>query len=604
MVSGLMCGLIGIAGHSIAADDALSLRLLDLLKHRGPDHSLGVPLEDGWMGHTRLAVVDLSEHSNQPLVGDGDQTALVFNGEIYNFRELAERFQVSLDSQRSDTLLLWDLFRRVGVEKTLFYARGMFAFAFYEKNSKRLTLGRDQFGEKPLYWSKVGRGSVAFASELLPLKELLDSIGERVTLNRVAVDAYLALGYTPTPLTLLSNVSKLRPGHLLTFNTEDGSYVEKPLERQHYDVTSLSLRDLLSQAIAEQLQADVPVGTFLSGGLDSTTVTMLAREQRSELYTFSIGFELERFDESQWAQQAAHTLGTNHHAWVMTAQDAERVIGEVSASFADPLGDPSLLPTAFLSMKARESVTVALSGDGADELLFGYPRYRRFAELSKWDSAFFRSTASALIPVDGLLPARARRAVAALSSSPVDKYLHLVGYSPFLRGVVSHPLREWRQETHGWNFQKLRYEDLRDVDLKTYLCDDILPKVDRCAMAFSLETRAPFLDQRVVDWALHRNVGQEIDGRSGKASVRAILATRFPAEFIEREKQGFGAPVGEWLRTSLHRWRKELSQQTDWDALGLEQDAVEMLLALGGSAESAAFSTLMLANAIRTLRLS
>ena len=593
-----MCGIAGFftgACEEGAARAALT-RMTDALVHRGPDASGSwVDASRGIaLGHRRLSIVDLSPLGQQPMVSTSGRFWLVFNGEIYNYRALREslRAQGALFRGHSDTEVLLALIERDGFEAALSQSVGMFAIALWDRHTGRLALARDRFGEKPLY---IGRcqGGLAFASELSALRTLP---GVSNDIEPAALAAYLRHGYVPAPMSMLRDVVKLEPGTIATFAAPVYGSAQTTRYWSVRDVAAAGLATpfadsdearveqldaLLRDAVADQMVADVPLGAFLSGGIDSSLIVALMQAQSTRpVRTFTIGFHESAFDEAPHAEAVARHIGTEHTTMFVTPQDALDVIPRLPSIYNEPFADASQIPTVLVSKLAREHVTVALSGDGGDELFGGYSRYplamRAWPRLTQVPYSMRRATRAMVTAVGagtwnralgptgfvarGVTGDRIHKLATLIDTRTFpDFYFHLVSAwrrpQDVLPGVME------RETAIRAPFDAGRGGLLADMmfrDQVSYLPDDILVKVDRAAMAASLETRAPFLDHRVAEyaWKLPANCWQR-DGR-GKWIVRQVLDRYVPRQLIDRPKQGFGVPIAEWLRGPLRDWADDL----------------------------------------------
>ena len=593
-----MCGIAGFWTSACDADVARAAltRMTDALAHRGPDASgAWIDASHGIaLGHRRLAIVDLSPLGQQPMVSASGRYWLVFNGEIYNYRVLRE----TLHSQgaefrgHSDTEVLLALIERNGFEAALRQCVGMFAIVLWDRHTGRLALARDRFGEKPLYLGRCD-GGLAFASELSALRTLPGVSSE---IEPAALAAYLRHGYVPAPMSMLRDVVKLEPGMIATFSTPDVNRAQfsrywsvrdsaltglatPPAGTDAHRVTHLDT--LLRGAVADQMVADVPLGAFLSGGIDSSLIVALMQAQSARpVRTFTIGFRESAFDEAPHAEAVARHLGTEHTTLFVTAQDALDVIPRLPSIYNEPFADSSQIPTVLVSQLAREHVTVALSGDGGDELFGGYSRYplamRAWPRLARMPYSMRRATSAMVTSVGARTWNRALGPVGLASRGVTGDRMHKLAtlietrnFPDFYRNLVS----AWRRPQDLLPGVIERDTAIRDPftpgrgglladmmfrDQVSYLPDDILVKVDRAAMAASLETRAPLLDHRVAEfaWRLPQSCWQR-DGQ-GKWIVRQVLDRYVPRALIDRPKQGFGVPIAEWLRGPLRDWADDL----------------------------------------------
>ncbi len=616
-----MCGFAGLLdpGGARGGDElaALARSMADTLGHRGPDDAgaWADPEAGIALGSRRLAVIDLSAEGHQPMVSRSGRFVVAYNSEIYNFGALRTRLE-SAGAQfrgRSDTEVLLEAIDSWGLRETLQELNGMFAFALWDRADRRLHLVRDRLGEKPLYYGWVGPALV-FGSELKALRRF-PAFGAAI--DRRTLARYLGLSCVPAPYTIYEGIRQLLPGSMVTISkdaqgrrlgvAETETYwsafevaaagASRPDTDRPFEVVD-RLEELLGDAVAMRLQADVPVGAFLSGGIDSSTIVALMRARsRGTVRSFTIAFEDLAYDESAHAAAVARHLGTDHTEFRLTANDAREVIPKLPALYDDPFADASQIPTYLVSRLAREHVTVSLSGDGGDELFGGYnrhawggPIWRAASRLpvpvrramagvltsvspSRWDAFFDRWGA--------LLPPRARLRIPGLkmqklaavlpARSPEELYQILA--STWLHpGRLVRGLGDLEDPSATDRAVPAELEDLASrmmyLDLVTYLPDDILVKLDRATMGVSLESRVPMLDHRVVEFAWQIPVGLKIRNRTGKWILREVLRRYVPDELVDRPKAGFGLPVGAWLRGSLRPWAEGLLAPDRIDAEG------------------------------------
>ncbi|CAA7612097.1 asparagine synthase (glutamine-hydrolyzing) [Magnetospirillum sp. UT-4] len=593
-----MCGIAGFIGGRTDRLREDGAAMIATLAHRGPDGD-GLWLDPevpACLGHRRLAVVDLSPAGRQPMASASGRSVIVYNGEVYNADELRRALEAAGLAFRghSDTEVVVEACEAWGIDKTLERLNGMFAFALWDRAERCLRLARDRLGIKPLYWSG-GEDGLAFASEL---KALQARSGWHAEIDRSAVASFLRFGYVPAPGTIWSGIAKLEPATVLSWRPG-----ARPVIRRYWDATECAaaapaamsapeavaaLDALLRDAVARQMVADVPLGAFLSGGIDSSTVAALMQAQSGRrVRTFSIGFREAAYDESEHAAAVARHLGTDHTRLMVEPGHALEVIPELPRWYDEPFGDSSQIPTALLSRMTRAHVTVALSGDGGDELFAGYTRYavaRRFGPALVAVPRPLRAAAAGLVRMvppsawDRLaapVPARWRPA------HPGDRLYKLADVltvrrpEDFYKRLVSH----WHDpaavvigagaEAPGKLDQPGLARRIPDfvtrmqlADLSSYLPDDILTKVDRASMAFSLEARVPLLDHRVVEFALGLPLGQRIRAGRGKWLLRRVLSRYVPDALVERPKMGFGVPIGAWLKGPLRDWAESLLDES------------------------------------------
>lgn len=612
-----MCGFVGFITATASQPEgkltATAGRMADTLIHRGPDDA-GVWVDEHAgivLAHRRLAILDLSPAGHQPMVSASGRYVIAFNGEIYNHLVLRDELQevgacgMTPNAWRghSDTETLLAAIDAWGVETTLQKAVGMFAIALWDREAKTLTLARDRMGEKPLYYGWV-RGALVFGSELKAIRAFP---GFDNAIDRQALALYMRFAYVPAPWSIYQNIWKLPPGCLVQFSLRENRIVPegRGAVRAYWSLREVAeqglrtpfvgsdteavseLDRLLRQSLSGQMLADVPLGAFLSGGIDSSTVVALMQAMSSRpVKTFTIGFHEGEYNEATHARAVAAHLGTEHTEWYVTPQDALDVIPKLPALYDEPFADSSQIPTHLVSMLARRHVTVALSGDGGDELFGGYNRHfwamrlwRRLSVLplslrsaatgmvralspTAWNRVF--GVASALLPrrYRFTLPGDKLHKAASLFSAahPEEIYLRLVSHWEDSVAVVlgaEEPSTPFT-DSSAWlgcpDFeQRMMY-----LDSITYLPDDILVKVDRAAMGVSLETRVPMLDHRIVEFAWRLPLSLKIRQGQGKWLLRQVLYQYVPKELIERPKMGFGVPIDHWLRGPLKDWAEDL----------------------------------------------
>jgi asparagine synthase (glutamine-hydrolysing) len=571
-----MCGIAGIVSNNGVDLERLVLPMIEAERHRGPDDS------DIWsdelcaLGHRRLAIIDLSPAGRNPLSNEDGSIWITFNGEIYNFQQLRHeleglgyRFRT-----RTDTEVVVSAYEQWGVE-AIRRLRGMFAFGLWDRRQRRLLLARDRVGKKPLFYTQSG-GRFFFASELQGLLAPAE-IPREVEL--AAIDAYLEWGYVPAPDTAFKGVKKLLPAHWMTVDLDAGepqirierywSLDYEPKLRISEDEASEAIREKLAEAVRLRLISDVPLGAFLSGGIDSSIVVgLMARESEHPVKTFSIGFKEAAYNEIDHARRIAEKWGTDHHEFIVEP-DALSVLPRLVRHYGEPYADSSAIPTFYVSQMTRKKVTVALNGDGGDESFAGYERYlgNRLAERiqsipgSKMSArALSRALPDSLNPKNRLRQAKRFLSVA---TRPMEKrYGHWVGF--FGDGAKQQLYtRQFRSSLNGrrpgdWIsslFERTRGLDPVDaamsVDVNSYLPYDLLVKVDITSMSNSLEARSPFLDHEVMEFAARLPVSYKLRGKQSKYLLKRAFADLLPPENVNRRKMGFGVPVGAWFSGPL-----------------------------------------------------
>ena len=590
-----MCGIAGFLELQRRPGtqelEAIAGAMAATLSHRGPDASgVFVDADAGLgVGHTRLSIVDLSPAGAQPMISASGRYVITYNGEIYSAAEIRPELEALGHRFRghSDTEVIVEAVDQWGVSATIDRLIGMFALAIWDRKDRRLILARDRLGIKPLYLGRHN-GRIVFASELKAFEALPGWRGE---LNEDALASYLRLSYVPSPHSIYRGIDKLAPGHIATVDCEgkietsaywrladvarDGH--ASPLDIGDGEATDI-LEALLGDAVKRRLVADVPLGAFLSGGIDSSTVAAMMRaNSTSPVRTYSIGFGEAGYDEAPHARAVAKHLGTDHTELYISPREAETVIPQLPSIYDEPFADSSQVPTYLLSKLTREHVTVALSGDGGDELFAGYTRHRLARVLAGLPEGVGRGLACGLgmagpalwDRVFSLVPAKRRptlagdkvmKAAAVLKEGGAGAYRSLVSAwdepervalkgrelkGPIFDAAVERALPD--------GLERMQY-----LDTLTYLPDDILTKVDRASMAVALEVRVPILDHRVVELSWRLPSRFKMRRGKGKWLLRQVLYRHVPRDLVERSKSGFAIPIGHWLRGSLKPWAEEL----------------------------------------------
>jgi asparagine synthase (glutamine-hydrolysing) len=604
-----MCGIAGFwHGDSAAALDPVITRMCDRINHRGPDdtgcwtnRSAGLAL-----GHTRLSILDLSPAGHQPMLSACESYVIAFNGEIYNHLKLRAQLQAEEKAPvwrgHSDTETLLSCFAAWGVERTLQATVGMFAIALWDKQEQVLTLARDRMGEKPLYWGWCD-DVFLFGSELKALKAQPAFNAE---IDRNALTLLLRHCYIPAPYSIYQGIQKLMPGHFVQVPLQGDVARSKDAQPEAYWQMNHAVEqglanpftgnpeeavDLvesqLSASIGEQMLSDVPLGAFLSGGVDSSTIVALMQAQSQRpVKTFTIGFEQDGYNEAVHAKAVAQHLGTDHTELYVRPEDALALIPKLPSMYCEPFSDSSQIPTFLVSQMAKQHVTVALSGDGGDELFGGYNRY--MAARKVWGPVqrlpmFARHAAAGLLRsvspatwdklfdwARPVLPKRLQLSIPGEKARKLADVLALSDGHAFYRQLTSHwtdPAKVVIGATEpktllttpsAWPETDCLEHAMMAMDAQTYMADDILTKVDRAAMATSLETRVPMLDHRVVELAWRMPLDLKIRDGQGKWLLRQVLYRHVPKALIERPKMGFGIPLDSWLRGPLRDWAEAL----------------------------------------------
>ena len=617
-----MCGIAGFLEwhHTRSEVEVTSIlqEMTSCLRHRGPDdegfwsdETAGIHL-----GFRRLAIIDLTSRGHQPMQSESGRYIIVFNGEIYNYREIRQELLAInasgaiLNPSCSDTAVILAAIEQWGVTCALTRMVGMFAFALWDTTEKILTLARDRIGEKPLYFAQTDDGFV-FASEL---KSIVKHPGVDRRLDLGAVNVYLRRAFIPAPLTIFQGVSKLLPGTLLTISCKKTHHtfvptpywsaadvarngLAHPFTGTDEDAVN-ELERLLSAAVRRQMIADVPLGAFLSGGIDSSSVVAIMHASSSQrIRTFSIGMNHGDMNEAVHAKAVAQHLGTSHTEWYVTDQDARDVVPLITRMYDEPFADYSQIPTHIVSRLARQHVTVCLTGDGGDELFGGYNSY--LGTLRLWnilnqvpsplrssgiralrlipDHGWDRILAAARYVVPslrktGLSGVRIARTLDTLNDcvSPLSIYQGLSLRDSFI-APEARKGEDWLQHTmpDDIGLQMPALEQLLFYDLVGELGDNMLTKVDRASMAASLETRTPLLDPAVVEFSWQLPSHLKYRNRQGKWVLRRLLERHVPGELFDRPKQGFGIPLGDWLRGPLREWGEDLIDPVQLGQQGL-----------------------------------
>lgn len=607
-----MCGIAGIWDpERRLANDCEDLRriaraMADRLEHRGPDDSgeWCDPSAGVAFGFRRLSILDLSPTGHQPMQSSSGRYSTVFNGEIYNCRSLRRTLEQQSVSFRgtSDTEILLEAVASWGLDETLSKAVGMFGLALWDNKETRLHLARDRMGEKPVYVLK-GQGWVAFASELKAFSAIP---AWRPEIDRESVAEFVSYGYIRAPRSIYQDVSKLLPGTVMTLETEDitSRQVLQDRTRKYWslptrdnvgreeadDASALDrFEEILSSTVKDQSLADVPVGAFLSGGIDSSTVVALLQSvSSSPVRTFTVRFPIASHDESPWAEKVARMLGTDHTVLDVDADELISAVPEMGRVFDEPFADPSQVPMYLISREAKRHVKVCLTGDGGDEVFGGYNRYIQFRKTERAIAAVPASARPALRSALGRIPVRWLDAVvrglrrgqkdaAPLQSagSRVHKLATMLAmpdimsrYDSLLRTSIPDGMVLGVEKVpNTTNFGEFADDDIEDLlmrqDLVGYLPDDNLVKVDRASMAHGLECRAPILDHRVVEAALALPMRQRIRNGKGKWVLRGLFARHLPQELLDRPKAGFSVPVSDWFRNDLRDWIRSLLVPSD-----------------------------------------
>ncbi len=564
-----MCGIAGIYSKKSVVSKEDLINMAKTMNHRGPDSTGFYVSKNRMIGltHNRLSIIDVSESANQPMTNEDNTVWLAFNGEVYNFRNLRDKLERKAHKFkcRSDSEVIVHLYEEEGI-RLVDSLNGMFAFCIVDEKSNRLLLARDRVGIKPLYFY-FKNGLFAFSSEL---KAILTLPQVSRDLNFEALDFYFTLGYIPEDMSIFQDIKKLKPGHYLEYDGRDiktTNYWDLKSLRHNYDGFSQEellglLEEKLRDSVRKQMVSDVPIGSFLSGGIDSSLVSyMMAQESDRPINTFTIGFGSSQYDETPYAKIVAKAIGSIHHQYYIEV-DMVSVLEKLINHFDEPFADSSLIPTYYVSKVARDHVTVILSGDGGDELFGGYNWYtwvlfleqikKQIGSLDK-----ILSYAGKFLP-EGF---RLKHKLMSLSLDSADQFLCRVSFfSPeekasLYRNELTSDLKMKTPETKLINFFKSLDGDLIKkmtlMDFYYYLPEDILTKVDRASMAVSLETRVPWLDHEIVEFAYSLPSEKRINGKSKKYLSKELAKKLLPADFPVNRKQGFCIPIDQWMRGQL-----------------------------------------------------
>ena len=550
--------MCGIYGSTINFSDDVIRQKLAIVNFRGPDYSGYIHTPDVILGHNRLAIIDLDHRSDQPFTYL--HLRIVFNGEIYNYKLLRARLEKEGYSFRtsSDTEVICAAYLAYG-ESCLVHFNGMFSFVIYDEAKKILFGARDRLGKKPFYYCHKGQ-SFEFASQPSQLK-----VDRNFTLNQQAVNEYFIWGYIPEPASIWQEVKQLPAGHSFIYNLSSGQlnikkYWDLDYNRDNkftgnYEDAKFILNELINDSVSIRMNADVPLGVFLSGGIDSSLIAAIASKKASHIKTFSIQFNEKGFDESKYARLVAEKLGTEHHSIECNYQEGIELINNFSSYYDEPFADSSAIPTMLLSKHTRKHVTVALSGDGGDEAFIGYTRYKRI----KMMNTLF------------LLPLPIRQLIGSLIRFSPNYILKLIAIGVSIKDIESLYIKmfgglenSWildpekgmhNQFSHVFNsHNKSILEKVSDLDIKTYLNGDINTKVDRASMAFSLESRAPLMDYRIIEFSRSLSTNYKYSFGNQKRILKDVLYQYLPAELFDRPKAGFTMPFRDWFRSELKEY--------------------------------------------------
>ncbi len=565
-----MCGVYAIFDKNLNLTIEDKLNSFNNFKHRGPDNSNFIELENIFIGHHRLSIRDLSENSTQPKFSKKKKILITYNGEIYNCNELLEdldKYNINILNRNSDTEILVNYIEIFGVRETLRKIKGMFAFVYYDFNKKKIFAVRDPFGEKPLY-IYVKNKNFILTSDIHSIKMIFPNLD----LNQNSIDYFIRMSYIPSPLSIFNDVYKVKPGQCLMISGDENSFEEikkfqffHPSEFINYkkNITKDMIEEKLIESVESQMISDVPLGTFLSGGIDSSLITAIASRFNPKITTFTMGFEDNLFDESKHAKQISSELGLKNYTMIVKPNDLLSVISDISKVYSEPFADSSQIPTYLLSKFSSNEIKVALTGDGGDELFGGYNRYiyyKLYKQLILGPKIFKKIFKNILpiLPLNYMQKEKIKK-----------KILDVYDVNSFYYSMIDQIGQTENEYINDQNllpklFQKNELKECSEItlmqimDIMHYLPDDILVKTDRASMFHSLETRAPFLNKDLFFLALNLKDSQKINFfKGGKLILKKILTDYVNPKNFDRPKQGFGVPIASWMRGELKSWTNE-----------------------------------------------
>ena len=587
-----MCGILGVLSKKVKERKFVSA--LNMMEHRGPNASgfEFIPDFNLYLGHRRLSILDLNPTGAQPMYSGCGNYLITFNGEIYNYEELKRQLPERFETVKSDTRVLVELISRFGVENTLAKLDGMFALGILDIHKRKITLARDPFGEKPLYYY-ASHADFSFSSELKPIINLFKS---ELTLNLHSISEFIKYNYVPMPSTIFNEVQQVLPGSYITIDLDNTDQIvheiywdaasERNTEKMEcsFDDAAKEFNDLFNESVRRRCISDAPLGAFLSGGYDSTAVVASMKDLGfSNIKTFTIGFQESEFNEAPFAKQISKSLGTDHTELYVPPSEAFNVIPKLATVYDEPFADVSQIPTFLLAQLTRNHVTVALSGDGGDELFAGYSRYLIGTKL--WNKvshlpmsvrrilgyAITDRTLNLAENVNQLLPRykqiknlteRSKKITKLLTSkNSYDFYKNLTTHDVAPREILAFEVSESFGDTFPEDDNLI--SEMMFMDLKNYLPLDILTKVDRATMANSLETRTPFLTKDLYSFSKKIPFEYLHDGLRGKIILKDYVHKRVPRGLVERPKMGFGVPISKWLKNDLKPWMLDTLNEKD-----------------------------------------
>ncbi len=605
-----MCGLVGICGTTNFNTKSIIDNMISILKHRGPDN-INTYFNDNKsvnIGHSRLSIIDLSEQGNQPMRTLSGRFIIAYNGEIYNFHYIKklvlENSPDIIFRGTSDTEILLNSFEVLGIEKTLKETKGMFSIFLYDRKLNKLYLINDIFGEKPLYYS-LQNNNLFFSSELKSLKSIPNI---KLTLSKQATSILFQRNYIPSPLSIYNEVSKIEPGTYLEFELNGKNkvnFLKKKLYHSHsnifnqiqnnqfkgsYNEAKKILKNKIEKSVKETIIADCPVGSFLSGGIDSSLVTSVLKKYDTNLQTFSIGFEEDDFNEAIHAKKISQYLKTDHNEYYIKKNDVLEIVNKIPDIYCEPFSDSSQIPTFFLCNKASKKVKVALTGDGGDEIFGGYNRYIKIAYLWKKIEKLPYFLRKLFIELISLVPTKIwesiynffiyitksnnrvkyfqekiqRLLISLKSRSSQEFYLKFISHWNINNEKILNNIDKNYEEVFKWFESDFFEHTMMAVDTLNYLPNDLLVKTDRAAMANSLETRMPLLYPEVYDFAWRLPINYKIKQGSGKYILKDILSDYIPHQYFDKPKSGFLIPISKWLRNDLKDWAYSVLEEKNF----------------------------------------
>ncbi|RLA84384.1 MAG: asparagine synthase (glutamine-hydrolyzing) [Epsilonproteobacteria bacterium] len=566
-----MCGIFGFTNFK-KQDLEQARKSLHTLEHRGPDQWNDFYNEDIYMGHQRLSILDLSEHGKQPMISEDKNIIITVNGEVYNFLELKEELKVKYNfKSTSDSEVILYGYIEWGIDKLLKKIDGMYAISIYDKKDDLLYLARDRVGIKPLYYGNINN-QLSWASELKAIQELYNE--NILEYDYTAFYDFLTYLYIPTPKTMYNNIYKLEPAHYLKINTKTNEYIKIQywqLEINYcdddIDTAKKKVYNLVKSSINEQMVADVPVGFFLSGGMDSSTVVALASQEHYDINTFSIGFTDKNHDETYFAEMLANRYKTKHTKKILDEKTTTNMFKNIRKWYDEPFGDTSCFPTFMVSELAKSKSTVVLTGDGGDELFGGYNWYKSFEKLSRYYIHFLGFVKPWLKPFkkyNNILGKISRGIEIVFLLNDLERYAKLMG--GMLKNEKEEYKRLWNIDNDYddyWYYRKFYKKDLdiytrlQYLDFHTYLHDDILTKVDRVSMDVSLECRVPFLKKELIEYSFSLKKEVRIYNNELKGIMKESFKDILPIEIIERDKKGFSIPLKSWSSLLNNKKKQE-----------------------------------------------